>query len=66
MSILAKDNQKLSKGLSKGSETSVYWNKCKRKSEMKNTTNEYKYFRDSDFSFIQIQIQKGIEPKGII
>ena len=30
-----KDNQKLSKVLNKGFETSVYWNECKTKSEKK-------------------------------
>ena len=40
----AKDNQKLSKLLSKGFERSVYWNEYKTKSEGKNTTNEYRYF----------------------
>ena len=40
----AKDNQELSKFLSKGLERSVYWNEYKTKSENKNTTNEYRYF----------------------
>ena len=37
--LSAKDNQKLSKLLSKGFERSVYWNEHKIKSENKNTTN---------------------------
>ena len=32
-----RDNQKLSKVLSKGFETSVYWNECKAKSEKKDS-----------------------------
>ena len=35
----ARDNQKLSKHLSKGFKRSVYWNEYKTKSENKNTTN---------------------------
>ena len=45
----AKDNQKLSKLLSKGFERSVYWNEYKTKSENKNTANEYRYFLESNF-----------------
>ena len=37
--LSAKDNQKLSKLLSKGFVRSVYWNEHKIKSENKNTTN---------------------------
>ena len=40
----ARENQKLSKPLSKGFERSVYWNKYKTKSENKNTTKEHRYF----------------------
>ena len=39
VTLLAKDNQKLSKLLRKGFERSFYWNKYKAKSESKNTTN---------------------------
>ena len=39
----AKDNQKLSKLLSKGFERSIYWNENKTKSENKSTRNEYRY-----------------------
>ena len=42
--------EKLSKILSKGSERSVYWNEYKTKSENKNTTNECRYFLESNFS----------------
>ena len=38
----AKDNQKLSKLLSKWYEQSVYWNEHKTKSEIKNIGNEYR------------------------
>ena len=47
--LSAKDNQKLSKLLGNGFERSVYWNKYKTKSENKNTTNEYRYFLESNF-----------------
>ena len=43
------DSQKLLKLLSKGFEISVYWNECKTKSENKNTTNEFRYFVESNF-----------------
>ena len=39
VTLSAKDNQKLSKLLSKGFERSVYWNEYKTKSENKNSTN---------------------------
>ena len=45
----AKDTQKLSKVLRKVFERSVYWKECKTKSENKNTTNEYRYFLESNF-----------------
>ena len=44
VNLSARDNQKLSKLLSKGFERSVDWNKCKIKSDNKNTTNEFRYF----------------------
>ena len=44
VNLSARDNQKLSKLLSKGFERSVDWNKYKIKSENKNTTNEFRYF----------------------
>ena len=50
----AKDNQKLSKLLSKGFEISVFWNEYKTKSEGKNTTNEYRYFLESNFVVVNI------------
>ena len=39
ITLLSKDNQKLSKLHSKGFERSVYWNEYKTKSDNKNTTN---------------------------
>ena len=45
VTLLARDNQKLSNLLSKVFERSVYWNEC----ENKNATNEYKYFLKSNF-----------------
>ena len=49
VTLSARDNRKLSKCLNKGFEISVYWNEYKRKSENINTTNEYKYFLESNF-----------------
>ena len=72
VTLSAKDNQKLSKRLSKGFEISVYWNEYETKSDNKNITNEYRYFLESNFVgasrcffwFIQIKktIQKGKKP----
>ena len=47
--LSAKDNQKLSKLLSKWSERSFYPNEYKTKSESKNRTNEYRYFLKWNF-----------------
>ena len=44
VTLTAKDNQKLSKWLSKGFERLVDWNEYKTKSENINKTNEYRYF----------------------
>ena len=60
----AKDNQKLSKLLSKGFERSVYWNEYKTKNETKNKTNEYRYFLESIFggvnkSFVLVYTNQG-------
>ena len=49
VTLSAKDNEKLSKLFTKGIEKSVYWNEYKTKSENKNTTNEYRYFLESNF-----------------
>ena len=46
VTLSAKYNMKLSKLLSKGS---GYWKECKTKSANKNTTNEYRYFPESNF-----------------
>ena len=48
VTLSARDNQKLSKLLSKGFKRSVYWNEFETKSENKNTTNEYGYFLGSN------------------
>ena len=48
LTLSAKENQKLSKLLSKGFERSVYWNKYKTKNENENTTNEFRYFLESN------------------
>ena len=52
--LSARDNQKLIKLLSKGFERSVYWNDYKTKSENKNTTNENRYFLESNFVGVNI------------
>ena len=52
VTLSAKDNQKLSKLLSKECDRSVYWNEYKTKSEIKNTTNEYRYFLV--FNFVEV------------
>ena len=49
VTLSVRDNQKLSKLLSKGFQRSAYWNEYKTKSENKNTTNEYRYFIKSNF-----------------
>ena len=49
VTLSARNNQKLSKLLSKGFKRSVYWNEHKTESENKNTTNEYRYFLKSNF-----------------
>ena len=82
VTLLAKDNQKLSKLLGKGFERSVYWNEYKTKSDNKNTTNKYRYFLESAFAGIsrlfvlvytnqnangkRFNAQKYYLPKGII
>ena len=50
VTLSAKDNEKLSKSLSKGFEKSVYWNEYKTKSEDINTTSESRYFLESNFA----------------
>ena len=47
VTLSARDNQKLSKLLSKGFERSVYWNE--NKSDNKSTTNEFRFFLESTF-----------------
>ena len=49
VTLSARENQKSSKLLSKGSERSVYWNGYKTKSDNKNTTNEFRFFLQSYF-----------------
>ena len=48
--LSARDNQKITKLLSKGFERSVYWNKYKTRSENKNTTNKYRHFLETNFT----------------
>ena len=54
VTLSAKDNQKLSKILSKGFERPISWNEYKTKSENKNTKNEYKYFLELNFAGVNI------------
>ena len=49
VTLSARDNQKLSKLLSKLFERSVYWDGYKTKSENKYATNEFMYFLESIF-----------------
>ena len=49
VTLSSKGNQKLSEFLSKAFERFVYWNEYKVKIENKNTTNEYRYFIESNF-----------------
>ena len=76
VTLSANNNQKLSKLLRKGFGRSVYWYEHKTKIKMKNTTNEYRYFLESNFVgvnrlfffwFIEIKMTmlKGIKPKDI-
>ena len=44
VTLSTKDNQKLSRHLSKGLGVSVYWNEYKTKSENENMRNDYRYF----------------------
>ena len=49
VTLSARDNQKLSKLLSKEFERSFYWNEYKTRMENKNTTNKSRYVLESDF-----------------
>ena len=82
VTLLAKDNQKLSKRPSKEFERSVYWNEYKTKSENKNTTNKCRYFLESNFAGVnrlfvlvysnqddnakRFKLRRYYLPKGII
>ena len=78
----ARDNQKLSKLLSKGFERSVYWSEYKAKSETKISTNGFRYFLEPNFvgvnrlfvlfysnehaASIRFKTQRYDLPKGIV
>ena len=49
VTLSARDNQKLSKRLSKGSERPVYWNEYKTKFDNKNATNKFIFLLESKF-----------------
>ena len=68
VTLSARDNQKLSKLLSKGFEISVYWNEYKTKSETNTTTNEYRYFIKSNLFgvnrlFVLVYLNRGNDVK---
>ena len=63
VTLSARDNQKLSKHLSKGFEGSVYWNAYKAKSENRNATNEYRYFLESNRLFVLIYTNQDVNSK---
>ena len=68
VTLSAKDNQKLSKRFSKVFERSIYWTEYKTKSGNKNTTNEYRYFLESNFvgvdrSFVLVYASQGNNSK---
>ena len=52
VTLSARDNQKLSKRLSKGSERSVYWNEYKTKFDIKNTANKFIFLLESKFDWV--------------
>ena len=49
VTLSARDNKERSEFLSKRFERSVCWNEYKAKHDNKNTTNEYRYFLESNF-----------------
>ena len=49
ITLSARENQKLSQRFSKVSERSAHWNEYKTNNENKNTTNELRYFLESNF-----------------
>ena len=51
VTLSAKDNQKLSKLISKGFERSVYWKKYKTKRDNKNATDDYRNFLEQIVCF---------------
>ena len=63
VTLSARDNQKLSKRLSKGFEGSVFWNEYKMKSDNKNTTNELINFLESNFVGVN-RLFEFIQPIG--
>ena len=63
----ARDNQKLSKPLSKGCERFVYYNEYKT-SERKNSTNNYRHFLELNFvgvnrHFVLVYLGKDVDAK---
>ena len=78
----ARDNQKLSKLLSRGFERSVYWSEYKAKSETKISTNGCRYFLEPNYvrvnrlfvlfysnehtASIRFKTQRYYLPKGLV
>ena len=58
VTLLARDNQKLSKLLSKGFKRPVYWNAHKTKSNSKDTANKFWYLLES--SFVRVNRSFGL------
>ena len=65
VTLSVKDNQKLSKVLSKRCERLVYWYEYKAKKE-KNVTNEYMYFLESNFFGVKRCLFWFIQTKMIV
>ena len=68
VTLSAKDNQKLTKLLTKGFERSVYWNGYNKK-ENEDTTNEYRYFLQLNFVGVNrllVLVYSDQRYKGII
>ena len=70
VTLSARENQKLSRLLSKGFERSVYWNKYKAKNENKNTTNIFRYYHESNFVgvnrlFVLVYTKEGDNAKRL-
>ena len=71
VTLSARDNQKSSKLLSKGFEWSVSWSEYETRSENENTTNECRYFLESNFVrvnrlFVLVHTSQGNNAKDLM